>query len=212
VTNTGGAFKGSVSATVYFSTDQTIDSGDAHLPTLSFPVVKIGAKPKSFSFNAAALAGMIPAGDVYALVQLNATDTSGSTTATGASNLQMQVLPSSTNLVPSIKGKLKVSKTHTVPFNLKITNTGSAKANGSVTISLAARPVTGGSDIPLPSLGAFSVSIDGDNKFATLKESADVSSLVAGSYQLVATISGTVTPAESDISNNTVVSGPFVVR
>lgn len=213
VTNTGGAFKGAISATVYFSTDQTIDAGDAQLPTVSLPLVKIGTKPKSLSFNAAALAGILPTGDLYVLVKIDATPSgSSSTSTTGVSSSQMQVLPASINLVPSFKGKLKVSKTHKLPFHLKVTNTGSAEASGPLTISLAARPVGGGSDISLPSLGPISIDIDGDNHFTTLKQSADVSSLAAGSYQLVMTISATVTPAESSTSDNTVVSAPFVIK
>jgi hypothetical protein len=210
VTNAGGAaYSGPVTASVYFSKDKVIGGTDLKFGPVTLPSVKLaaGAK-KAFTFDAAPIAAKLPPGTYNVLVGL--TGLKGDTNAsnnTGAAKTPTKVLSSSrTNLVPTLPGALKVTSEKRVTFGMVLKNTGDAKATGPMTLTLSARPVNGGTDLPLGTSAGWSFNLIARNGQATLKSSVDVSSLPPGTYRLIIKVAATPTTPESSTKDNTATS------
>jgi hypothetical protein len=214
VTNNGDSYTGPLTVTAYFSEDQIIDSSDTALPPVSLSTVSIaGHKSKSFPVNLAPFASVLPPGQFFILVKLSGvTGDTNAANDTAASTGRITVVAPTVNLTPTVRPG-RVSRTGSLPFTLTIRNTGNTTATGPVSVSLAARPAAGGADIPLLSPTPVLLTI-GPNRTVTFPRGSsvvDLTSLPAGSYRLVLTLSIASTPAETATADNTVLSPPFTI-
>jgi hypothetical protein len=208
MTNLGAASHGTASTAFYLSTDPVLDAGDTFL-TSSDSEFDLGFRQSvqiPITFKAPLT---LPGGNYYLLAHLDfspeeADANADNNTVVAAGTIK--VIPPINNIIPAIVGPRgrRFAPGATLPFTLRLKNSGNVTATGSVTAAFSLISVSspGSPAIALSTVPLDVIIKNGTSKVLALSDLLPLE-IAPGVYRLSVTITSTLATAESNLADNT---------
>lgn len=210
LTNTGAAFSGPITISLYAATQNSLDAGANTIITISIPKLNLKAGASRTQTVKFKYPKGLTAGSYFVIASTNTSGTS-TTPSNSTAGTTVNISPPQVDLSANFANgtSVKVNPGHGGTANITIQNLGNVKATGSWSVALYSSfdLLLDGSDTLLTKLNLKKISLaPGQSKTVHVRFKAP-SGLTAGTYNLIAATSSLTSPADANSSNDVAAIG-----